>query len=95
MKSLKAFSLFFVAVFVAFAFCEPALAASGTAAVNTLFEKILSVLQGVSLLVVTCAIIWAGYKMLWDGANIRAVAGPVLGAVVIASASWLAELMVG
>lgn len=95
MKSLKTFSVFSAAVFVAFALCEPALAASGTAAVNSLFDKILSVLQGVSVVVVTCAIIWAGYKMLWDGASIRAVAGPVLGAVVIASAPWLAELMVG
>lgn len=83
-------SLFFIA-----AFADPALAAAGTQSVNNLFQTILGVLQGVSLVVVTISILWAGYKMIFTAATIQHVAGPFLGAIVVAAAPWLAELLVG
>lgn len=77
---------------------SPALAAGGSGAgadVNSLFTEILGVLQGVSVVVVTCAVIWAGYKTLFKGAGLGEVGGPLMGAILIGAAPWLAELLVG
>lgn len=74
---------------------DPALAASGTQSINTLFTQILTVLQGVSVVVVTCALVWAGYRVMYTEASIRQVAGPVMGAILVAAAPWLADLLVG
>ena len=71
-------------------------AAGGTGTtINSLFEQILTILQGLSVVVVTVAIIWAGYKVLFKGAALMEVAGPVMGAILIGAAPWLAELLVG
>lgn len=74
---------------------DPAMAAAGTQSINTLFQTILTTLQGVSAIVVTLAVLWAGYKVLWLGVNIQQVAGPFIGAILIASSPWLAQLLVG
>ncbi len=63
--------------------------------VNTLFNEILTVLQGISVVVVTCAVIWAGYKTLFKGAGLTEVGGPLMGAILIGAAPWLAEILVG
>lgn len=74
----------------------PAFAAGGSGStVNTLFDQVLSILQGLSVVVVTIAIIWAGYKVLFKGAALMEVAGPLMGAILIGAAPWLAELLVG
>ena len=72
-----------------------AFAASGTQSVNNLFQQILDVLQNVSLVVVTIAIIWAGYKVLFVGNSMQEVSKPLLGAIMIGAAPWIAELFVG
>ncbi|MVX57033.1 TrbC/VirB2 family protein [Parasutterella muris] len=92
---LKTLKILSPVLFVSLMICEPALAAAGTQSVNTLFNTILSTLQGVSLAVVTVAIVWAGYKVLFMGVALQQVAGPFMGAVVIAAAPWLAQLLVG
>lgn len=77
-------------------FAAPAMAAGGTGAtVSSLFEEILTILQGLSVVVVTIAILWAGYKVLFKGAALMEVAGPLMGAILIGAAPWLAELLVG
>ena len=63
--------------------------------VNNLFETILAVMQGVAVVIVAIAIIWAGFKILFKGAQLSEVAGPLIGAILIGAAAWLAELMVG
>lgn len=83
------------ALFALLAVCEPALAAAGTQSVNKLFQTILTTLQGVSLVVVTIALVWAGYKIIFTSASLQQVAGPFLGAVLVAAAPWLAQLLVG
>ncbi len=92
---LKTLKLLSPVLFVSLMICEPALAAAGTQSVNTLFNSILSTLQGVSLVVVTCAVVWAGYKILFTGVALQQVAGPLMGAILIAAAPWIAELLVG
>lgn len=77
-------------------YAVPALAAGGSGStVNTLFDQILTILQGLSVVVVTIAIIWAGYKVLLKGAALMEVAGPLMGAILIGAAPWLAGLLVG
>lgn len=92
---MKKSNLLFPSLLAALMLCDPALAAAGTQSVNTLFQTILTTLQGVSIVVVTIAIVWAGYKMIFTSANLQQVAGPFLGAVLVAAAPWLAELLVG
>lgn len=92
---MKKTNFLFPAFLAALMLCDPALAAAGTQSVNTLFQTILTTLQGVSIVVVTIAIVWAGYKMIFTSANLQQVAGPFLGAVLVAAAPWLAELLVG
>ncbi len=83
------------AVFSALCASVPAYAASSSTSVETLIETVLSTLQTLSVPVVTIALIWAGYKVLFKGAMLMEVAGPVLGAIVVGAAPWLAELVVG
>lgn len=73
-----------------------AFAAGGTGTtVDSMFNEILGILQGLSVVVVTIAVIWAGYKTLFKGAGLMEVAGPLMGAILIGAAPWLAELLVG
>lgn len=92
---MKKSNFLFPALLAALMLCDPALAAAGTQSINNLFQTILTTLQGVSILVVTIAIVWAGYKVLYLGVNIQQVAGPLIGAILIAAAPWLADLLVG
>lgn len=89
---MKKNNFLFPAALAALILSDPALAAQS---LNNTLQTILSVFQGASLLIVTGAIIWAGYRMLYTHANIQTVGGPFLGACLIAAAPWLAELLVG
>lgn len=82
-------------ILMSLSFCSQAFAAggSGTDGVYSMFNQILTVLQGLSIVVVTIAFIWAGYKVLFKGANVMEVGGPLLGAVLIGAAPWLADLL--
>ena len=92
---MKISNFLFPALLTALMLCDPALAAAGTQSINTLFQTILTTLQGVSLVVVTIALVWAGYKIIFTSATLQQVAGPFLGAVLVAAAPWLADLLVG
>ncbi len=61
--------------------------AGGLNNVNTLLQNILNVLQGISAGVVTIAILWVGYKMVFQNARWSAVANIVSGALFIGGAS--------
>lgn len=80
---------------VLFARVMPALAAGGTNQVNDTFQWIYDLMMGVGVIVVTCAIAWAGYKMLFKGASIQDVAGPFLGALVIGCSGTIAGALLG
>ena len=74
---------------------EPALAAAGTQSVTNFFNTIESTLQTVSLVVVTISVMWAGFRVLFMGNAFQEVAKPLLGGIMIGSASWIASLFVG
>lgn len=94
-KHFKAISLALAATSMAITF--PAMAAAGGSGtnVNSMFQEILGILQSLAVVVVTVAMIWAGYKTLFKGAGLMEVAGPLMGAILIGSAPWLADILVG
>ncbi len=92
----KIFNTLSASVGLAAVVSAPAYAAGGSGtSVSSLFDEILSVLQGMSVVVVTIAIIWAGYKVLFKGAALMEVAGPLMGAILVGAAPWIADLLVG
>lgn len=71
-----------------------AAAGSGTS-VQTFFSTIQSTMQTISITIVTIAVMWAGYKVLFQGDSMREIAKPLLGGIMIGSATWIAGLFVG
>lgn len=73
---------------------EFALAAGGGLTnVNKLFENIAMVLKGVGVIILTVAVMVAGYKVMWGGSTVREVAPLIIGGVLIGSASYFAGLI--
>src|SRR5262245_52904532 len=68
-------------------------AAQGLDKVNTLLQSILTVLNGASIVAVTIAIVWAGYKLLFTDAGIGE-ALKILGAgILIGGAGQIATVI--
>ncbi|MBQ9275208.1 MAG: TrbC/VirB2 family protein [Succinivibrio sp.] len=63
------------------------------ATVQSKLETILTVVQGCGTVVLVMAICWAGYKIMWLGNSLREVSAPLLGAILFASATWLAGIL--
>ena len=69
--------------------------ADGFTKASTLLEKVSAGLLGLSIVTVTIAVLWVGYKVLFAGNTLRECAPIIIGAILIASASEVARLMVG
>lgn len=69
--------------------------AQGLDKVNTFMDSVLSVLNGVSLAVVTIAIMWAGYKLLFKHADVTEVGKILGGGLLIGGAAQLAAYILG
>jgi type IV secretion system protein VirB2/type IV secretion system protein PtlA len=72
---------------------EPAFAqaaSGGLDKVNTFMESILAILRGVSIITVTLAIMWAGYKFLFQHAGLRDLMPIIGGGLLIGGASEVA-----
>lgn len=69
--------------------------ASGLSNANSTLTQISNALMGVSVVTVTIAILIVGYKVLFGGQTIQECGKIIIGAVIIASASSLASLLVG
>jgi len=75
---------------------EPAFAAGGGLdKVNTFVQNVLAVLQGIAIAVVTCAIMWAGYKFLFKHADIAEVGKILGGGLLVGGAAELAAYLLG
>ncbi|EMP3151380.1 TrbC/VirB2 family protein [Salmonella enterica] len=72
---------------------EPAFAQGGLDKVNTFMDNVLSILRGVSITVVTIAIMWAGYKFLFKHADIAESAKILAGGLLIGGAAELARFL--
>lgn len=74
---------------------EPAFAQGGLDKVNTFVENVLVVLRGISIGVVTIAIMWAGYKFLFKNADMAECGKILAGGLLIGGAAELAGYLLG
>lgn len=76
-------------------FASPVMAAGGgLSSVNTFMEQVVSMLKGAGVLIVTIAIMWAGYKMLFKGASFSEVALIFVGGLLIGGAATIAGYLI-
>jgi len=73
----------------------PALAsAQGFDRVNTTVTNVQTILVTISVAVVTIAIIWAGFKMIFQGARLADVANVLIGGTLVGGAAAFASYIV-
>ena len=61
--------------------------------INTVFGTVNGWLIAGGVTVLTASILWAGYKMIWAGANFQEVSKPLIGGIVIGGAPAIAGLL--
>jgi type IV secretion system protein VirB2 len=69
-------------------------AAQGFDKINTTVTNVQAILVTISIAVVTIAIIWAGFKMIFQGARLADVANVLLGGTIIGGAAAFAGYIV-
>jgi type IV secretion system protein VirB2 len=72
---------------------EPALA-QGFEKINTTVTNVNTILVTISVAVVTIAIIWAGFKMIFQGARLADVANVLIGGTLVGGAAAFATFIV-
>ena len=73
----------------------PALAlAQGFDKINTTVTNVQTILVTISIAVVTIAIIWAGFKMIFQGARLADVANVLIGGTLVGGAAAFASYIV-
>lgn len=73
---------------------SPAVRAQGFDKVNTTVLNINTILVTISVAVVTIAIIWAGFKMIFQGARLSDVANVLIGGTLVGGAGAFAAYIV-
>ena len=68
--------------------------AQGFDKINTTVTNINAILVTISIAVVTIAIIWAGFKMIFQGARLADVANVLIGGTLIGGAAAFASYIV-
>lgn len=69
--------------------------AQGFDKINTTVTNVNTILVTVSVAVVTIAIIWAGFKMIFQGARLTDVANVLIGGTLVGGAAAFAGYIVG
>jgi len=78
-------------------FLAPANAFAGgveVAGLTSVLNMVSSILAGASIVVVTIAIMWAGYKVAFAHSSLQDIAKPFLGAILIGAASGIAAMII-
>ena len=88
--TLRTFSIMTLMSSLILVAVEPAFAQGGLEKVNTFVENVLVVLRGISIGIVTVAIMWAGYKFLFKQADIAECGKILAGGLLIGGAAELA-----
>jgi type IV secretion system protein VirB2 len=84
-----------LALTAAVASAVPTLAsAQGFDRVNTTVTNVQAILVTISVAVVTIAIIWAGFKMIFQGARLADVANVLIGGTLVGGAAAFASYIV-
>ncbi|HCM9655485.1 TrbC/VirB2 family protein [Enterobacter mori] len=77
------------------AVAQPALAAGGFSVANNLLSQVESGLEGLAIITITIAVLWVGYKVLWNGQSLKDCSNIIIGGIIIASASEIGSLLAG
>jgi type IV secretion system protein VirB2 len=72
----------------------PGALAQGFAKINTTVSNVNAILVTISIAVVTIAIIWAGFKMIFQGARLADVANVLIGGTLVGGAAAFASFIV-
>jgi type IV secretion system protein VirB2 len=72
----------------------PAALAAGFDKINTTVQNVNTILVVISIAVVTIAIIWAGFKMIFQGARLADVANVLIGGTLVGGAAAFASFIV-
>lgn len=68
--------------------------AQGFDKINTTVSNVNTILVTISIAVVTIAIIWAGFKMIFQGARLADVANVLIGGTLVGGAAAFASFIV-
>lgn len=68
--------------------------AQGFEKINTTITNVNAILVTISIAVVTTAIIWAGFKMIFQGARLADVANVLIGGTLVGGAGAFAAFIV-
>ena len=71
-----------------------AVLAQGFDKINTTVTNVNTILVTISIAVVTIAIIWAGFKMIFQGARLADVANVLIGGTLVGGAAAFASYIV-
>ena len=83
------------AILCALAAAAPPVAlAQGFDKINTTVTNVNTILVTISIAVVTIAIIWAGFKMIFQGARLADVANVLIGGTLVGGAAAFASYIV-
>ena len=80
--------------FTALLFLPSLASAQGFDKINTTVTNVNTILVTISIAVVTIAIIWAGFKMIFQGARLADVANVLIGGTLIGGAAAFASYIV-
>ncbi|MGM9484904.1 TrbC/VirB2 family protein [Roseateles sp. NT4] len=79
---------------LALAISQRAAMAQGFQKINTTVTNVSTILVTIAVAVVTIAIMWAGFKMIFQGARLSEVANVLMGGTLIGGASAFAAFIV-
>lgn len=69
--------------------------AGGFDRVNTVFNNINTTLIGAGVAIMTMALLWCGYKVLFRGASFEDISKPMIGGIILGAAPTLAGFLLG
>ena len=75
-------------------FASPLALAKGFDKISTTVDNVNTILVTISIAVVTIAIIWAGFKMIFQGARLADVANVLIGGTLVGGAAAFASYIV-
>ncbi len=80
---------------VALVTLAPMARAGGFDRVNTVFNNINTTLIGAGVAIMTMALLWCGYKVLFRGASFEDISKPMIGGIILGAAPTLAGFLLG
>lgn len=69
--------------------------ADGFSKANDLMGKISTGLHSIAAITITVAVVWVGYKTLWNGQSLKECGNIIIGAILIISGAEFAALFTG